>query len=84
MSPFSLRKLGVGILDEGLNLFYRVKEPLLVAAGAVVARELEHEHRVSARGFCWMTLSGSLCTWRAHRMFFYMATLGVGGVALND
>ena len=53
MSPFSLRKLGVGILDEGLNLFYTVKEPLLVAAGAVVARELEHEHRVSARGFIW-------------------------------
>ena len=44
--PYSLRKLGVGSLDEGLNLFYRFKEPLLVAAGAVVARKLEHVHRV--------------------------------------
>jgi hypothetical protein len=25
---------------------YRFKEPLLVAAGAVVARKLEHVHRV--------------------------------------
>jgi len=49
MSPFSLRKLGVGILDEGLDLSDRFKEPLLVAAGAVVARELEHVHRVGSR-----------------------------------
>jgi hypothetical protein len=40
MFPFSLRKLGVGILDEGLDLSDRFKEPLLVAAGAVVARKL--------------------------------------------
>jgi hypothetical protein len=46
MFPFSLWKLGVGILDKGLNLCHRVKEPLPVAAGAVVARELQHEHLV--------------------------------------
>ena len=54
--PSRLRKLGVGILDEGLNLSDSFKEPLLVAAGAVVARELEHVHRMWPGVFWWATL----------------------------
>jgi hypothetical protein len=46
MTPLGLRKLGVDILEEGFKIFYRFKEPLPVAARAVVARELEQVLRV--------------------------------------
>jgi hypothetical protein len=55
MTPLGLRKLGVDILEEGFKIFYRFKEPLPVAARAVVARKLEQIHRVS--GGRWLTRS---------------------------
>lgn len=69
MSPFSFRKLGVGFLYEGLDLSHRFKEPLLVTAGAVVARELEHVHRVVAGSFFGVWLAVGLALAGTERVF---------------
>lgn len=51
--PLGHGELGVGSLDEGLDLPDGFKEPLLIAAGAVIARELEQVHRARGVGFLW-------------------------------